>query len=338
MSRQSQAQQAIGFAIGASATAPVYIIKARQFSNALTAVFDQVMATYGSRDTMYDKNLTGFSSSEMSLTLPLDDRICPILLGCSGKTTTTGTTPNFVNVIDPYNTNYANVLNIAGNVLTLFFYDATIGMIRQSGKLINETTLTIEADQVNLELDLLGGNQEILTGAALTTAAAGFVITPTSYGVLFRPGDLVVRYSNVVAMTSPTIINADFGLSITISNGVVEEPKTLSAAGLIFPISYLGAFTAGFEITADVLTNDLYTRFLASTETAFEFRFTRGASILTFLFNPTAIETATNAKVADSSDPVKQTITQEVNKNGITHPSLRITANLATDLQTIINI
>jgi len=338
MARQAQTQQAIGFSIGTTATAPDYIIKARQFTNELSSTFDQVMAVIGNRDNMYDKHLTGYEGSSITITLPLDDKICPVLIASAGKVTTTGTAPNFINVIDPFNTDYDDNLSIDGTRVTFFFYDADIGLIKQTGKLANELTITPENNQVNLEIDFLGGEQTILTGGDKTTAEAGFTITPTTYGTLFRPGDLVIRYANDVAMTSPTVVNADFGLSLTISNKVREEPKTLSAAGLVFPVSYLGQFAAGFEFTADVITNDLYNRYIASTETAFEFKFTRGASVLNFVFAPTVLETVTGDKVADSDDPVKQTVTLEKAKNAITHPSLRITANLATDLESIIDV
>ena len=336
MSRQSQSQQAIGFAIGGTATAPTYIIKARQFSNELSSIFDQVMATYSSRDNMYDKSLVGYESSSISLTMPLDDKVCPVLLAAAGRTTTTGASAPFTSAINPFNTNLSNVLSIEGFKLTFFFYDATIGLIRQTNKLASEYTLTIEQDQVNLEMTLLGGEQEILTGAAKTTAEAGFTISTTTYGTLFKPGDLVVRYANAVNMTSPTVVNADFGLSITVSNNVQEVPKTLSTAGLVSPVSHLGQFTAGFEATLDVATDDLYTRYLNSTETAWEFAFTRGVNnTITFLFNPTALDVVVGDKVGDSDEPVKQTVTLEKAKNGITHPSLRTTIVGATNLQTL---
>lgn len=380
MARQSQAQQAIGFSIGTNATAPDYLILGRQFTNELSSTFDQVMAVFGNRDNMYEKHLTGYEGSSISITLPLDTRICPVIIAAAGKVATTGTDPAYTNVIDPFNTNYLDNLSIDGTRLTFFFYDAEVGMIKQTGKLANEYSITTEADQVNMEIDFLGGEQTILEGADLTTAEAGFVIEQVSeanlaafpvtgaaktvylaedtqtfyvwngtsyivvggasgYGILFRPGDLVVRYANDVAMTTPTIVNADFGLSLTVMNNVQEEPKTVSTAGsLVFPVSYLGQFGASIEFTADVITNDLYNRYLVSTPTAFEFKFSRGGNILNFVTAPTVIETVTGDKVADSDEPVKQTITIEKARNAITHPSLRITANLATNLEILINV
>lgn len=337
MSRQSQSQQMIGFAVGNNATAPTHIIPARQYSHSVTQLFDNLKATLGSRDNHYKQTLVGFESLPISLTVPLDDKICPILIGAGMQADTTGTSPNFINTLTPFNLKAGNP-SIDGNRLTFFFYDAENGLIKQSGKLSSTAQITPEQDQLNLEVEFLGGVQEVLTGAAKTTAEAGFTISSSTIGYLFKPGDVRVAFADTIgALDYTNALSVDFGFNIEINNNTQEEMKTLSGAGtLISPTSYYGQFQPSFEFTHDVADNVLFDRYVNNTETAFGFRIQKDSNVsFEFQFEAISFDLQQQDKVADSDEPVKQTITVEHGRNSITNPSLTVISKCATNLQTL---
>lgn len=331
MPREAQSKQMIGFSIGSS-TAPDYIIPSTQYAHDPSPLFDSLIATLGSRDNHYKKTLVGFESIPVAFTIALDDKIVPVLLGAGMKPATTGTSPDFVNTLTPFDD------NIDGNTLTFFFYDAQNGLIKQEGKLLNTATITPESSQINVEFEFLGGTQEVLTGTDKSTAENNFILTEDTIGYIFLPGQLRVSHADTLdTLDYNSPITPGFGLNFGISNSVQEINKTLSGAGeLLTPTPHYGQFIASFEFTHDVENNVLYDKYISGQGQAFGFRVRRDDdNLFEFKFETVAYQCQQSEKVADSDDPVAQTITLERGLNSVTNSSLEIIFKGSTDLASL---
>jgi hypothetical protein len=346
------AQQA-GFAVGITATAPEYLLLSKSFADEASELRHSLDLAFGDRDNRYGNPLVGWEDTSVSITIPVEERVFPIILGSFfSSDPTTGTSPNFVNTLKR---------GVTGNErkITLFLTEGDNGIVKYTGAIASELTITTEKDQVNAEVTFTGGTREILTGTPLTTANNGFTTlrnnrqtdianlttqlnreaTFNDYYKFVAPSWVTLEYSNNYNFSSSTVVKADYGFKLMVNNNVQGEPTSLSAAGnYVQPDKYYGSFSAGFEFTAKVLNNDLKTKAENNTPQCFRIRMQNPNNTnryFSFVFNSSEFQVVSTERVGNSDDAVTQTVMVEKANNNLTNQSLVAKVGSSIDLTTI---
>ena len=355
MAIQAQSQQYIGFSIGTGVTTPAYVLPAESYNHEESAVYNQLKATFGSRDNLYTNTKVGYDGLALTIKMKVDEVIFPVLLAAGMNSTVSGTTPNFINTLIPRNTVVSSgSLTREGHKLTFFVTDGDNGVIKYEGKILGEASISVESETVYAEFTFDSGTKEVLSGTPLTTALTAFAtfksdlvialnalkttlgreVNLDDYYNFARPSYCTVEYGDDYTFAASTISNADFGFSFGFNNNLTGEPQTSSAPGtFINPTMFMGGFSSNFEYTVKTLGNDLMTRNEANTPTCFRFRIQRNANRrFDFIFSPSSFVVTNNEKAGDSDDPVMQTVTQENANNTVVNPSLKILANTSMSL------
>jgi len=200
----------------------------------------------GSVDNLYYNALVGYNSLPFSFTLLLDEVICPVLLATALNSTTTGTTPNFVNTLNIRNTIASSgALTIDNQKLTFFVTDGDNGIIRYTNKVFGEFNLTVGVEGLDAEFTFDSGEREVLTSTALTNAQTAFTTLKSNletalnalkvslarevnlddYYQFAKPAGATIVYGSDYTFATSTVSKADFGFSV----------------GLAFTTSFTGA-------------------------------------------------------------------------------------------------
>lgn len=359
MAIQSQSQQIAGFAIGGNATVPTYLLPAKTINHEPSDQYSEAKMALGSVDNLYYNALVGYNSLPFSFTLLLDEVICPVLLATALNSTTTGTTPNFVNTLNIRNTIASSgALTIDNQKLTFFVTDGDNGIIRYTNKVFGEFNLTVGVEGLDAEFTFDSGEREVLTSTALTNAQTAFTTLKSNletalnalkvslarevnlddYYQFAKPAGATIVYGSDYTFATSTVSKADFGFSVGFSKNLVEATETASAPGtFVNPTMYSGGFTSSFEYTIKTFGNDLLTRKEANTATCFRIRIERNVNRrFDFIFSPSSFVVQNTGISGDSDDPLKQTVTQEKAVNTFVNPSFKMVINSGIDLQTLL--